>query len=403
MGLGSACQLMGVWPLLAPAAHGVISSIAAFWIYAGVTLALAGRKIPSLAQSAPIEDAALPTLTVIAAARDEAARVEGAARSLLAQDYPGIQVAVVDDRSVDGTGTILDHLAAQDPRLRVHHARTLPEGWLGKSHALALAAAEAKTDWLLFTDGDVTFAPDAARRAVSLALAEGADHLAVAPGLIVHGIGEAAFTGYFVVMFHLSQQPWRARDPKSPAAVGIGAFNLVRREAYERAGGHERIRFEMIDDLALGKSLKRSGARQLFAIDGGCVRARWQEGVGGLIRGVEKNAFAILRYNVALGVLAVMSQLLVSATPLAGLLLPGVATKGMAIAAWMGVGLAYRAAFWNGRYRWLQALLMPLGGLLFAYAILRSIVLAVARGGIYWRGTFYSLEALKRGTARSAQ
>jgi hypothetical protein len=125
--------------------------------------------------------------------------------------------------------------------------------------------------------------------------------------------------------------------------------------------------------------------------------------VGGLIRGVEKNAFAVLRYNVALGLIAVTSQLLISATPLVGLFLPGAVTKGMAIAAWIGVGLAYRAAFWNGRYRWLQALLMPLGGLLFAYAILRSIVLAVARGGIYWRGTFYSLEALRRGTARSAQ
>ncbi len=394
---------MGAWLPFAPAAQGVMMAMAYFWIYAGVTLALGSRKIPSLAQSAPIEDAALPTLTVIAAARDEAARVEGASRSLLAQDYPGIQVAVVDDRSVDGTTTILDRLAAQDPRLRVHHVRALPEGWLGKTHALALAAAEAKTDWLLFTDGDVTFAPDAARRAVSLALAEGADHLAVAPGLIVHGIGEAAFTGYFVVMFHLSQHPWRARDPKSPVATGIGAFNLVRREVYERAGGHERIRFEMIDDLALGKSLKRSGARQLFAIDGGRVQARWQEGVGGLIRGVEKNAFAILRYNVLLGFLAVTSQLLISTAPLVGLFLPGAVAKGAAIAAWLGVGLAYRAAFWNGRYRWIQALLMPLGGLLFAYAILRSIVLAVARGGIYWRGTFYSLDALRRGAARSGQ
>lgn len=402
---------MGVLPLepmvrgvaSGAAANGVLTAIAGLWMYAGVTLTLAGRKIPSLAQSGPIEDAALPTLTVIAAARDEAARVEAAARSLLAQDYPGIHVAVVDDRSVDGTATILDRLAAQDPRLSVHHVGALPDGWLGKCHALAVAAAEAKTEWLLFTDGDITLAPDAARRAVSLALAEGADHLAVAPGLIVRGIGEAAFTGYFVVMFHLSQQPWRARDPQSPAAVGIGAFNLVRREAYERAGGHERIRFEMIDDLALGKSLKQSGARQLFAIDGGRVRARWQEGVGGLIRGVEKNAFAIVRYNVVLGLLAVTSQLLLSAMPLVGLFLPGAVTKGMAIAAWIGVGLAYRAAAWNGRYRWLQALLMPLGGLLFAYAILRSIVLAIARGGIYWRGTFYPLEALKRGTARSAQ
>jgi len=396
--------------VIASILNGVIWAVAGTWLFAGILLARARHLIPTLGDvasaaapattaSTAMPDAALPTLTVIAAARDEAARVEGAARSLLAQDYPGIQVVVVDDRSVDGTATILDRLAAESPRLRVLHVRALPDGWLGKSHALALAAKEAKTDWLLFTDGDVTLAPDATRSAVSLALQEGADHLAVAPSLIIRGIGEAAFTGYFVVMFHLSQQPWRARDPGSPQAVGIGAFNLVRRDAYERAGGHEGIRFEMIDDLALGKSLKGSGARQFFALDGGRVRARWQEGVGGLIRGVEKNAFAVLHYNVAIGILAVLSQLLISTAPIFGLFVPDPFAKGSAIAAWVGVALAYRAATWNGRYRWIQAVLMPLGGVLFAYAILRSIVLGVTRGGIYWRGTFYPLDRLRRGGA----
>ncbi|MGH7681981.1 MAG: glycosyltransferase, partial [Candidatus Eiseniibacteriota bacterium] len=292
---------------LEPLGVGFASAIAGLWLFAGIQLTRARRHVPSLADVAPLEDPALPSLTLIAAARDEAARIEGAARSLLAQDYPGLRILIVDDRSVDGTATILDRLAAEDPRLRVQHVRDLPDGWIGKSHALALAAAEAKTDWLLFTDGDVTLAPDVARRAVSLAIREGADHLTIPPSLIVHGLGEAAFTGYFVVMFHLSERPWRARDPKSPAALGIGAFNLVRRESYERAGGHERIRFQMIDDLALGKSLKQSGARQLFATDADRIHARWQEGVRGLIRGVEKNAFAVMHYNPVLAVLAVLS------------------------------------------------------------------------------------------------
>lgn len=388
MGLCSVCQ---------SAATGLVALVALLWLAGGIQLALARRTIPGLADVDPLPDASLPSLTIVAAARDEAERVEGATRSLLAQDYPGAGVTVVDDRSVDGTGAILDRLSAENPRLRVIHEQSLPEGWIGKCHALARAAAETKTDWLIFTDGDVSFAPDAARRAVSLALREQADHLAVPPHLIVEGSGEAAFTGYFVVMFHLSQRPWRARNPRSSASIGIGAFNLVRRDVYERAGGHARLKFELIDDLALGRLLKRSGARQLFALDGGRIVARWHMGVRGLIRGVEKNAFAAFRYRTGLALLAVASQLILSLAPLAGFFLPGIAPRIAAALAWVGVALAFTATSWSRRVAVWQAVLMPLGGLLFSYAILRSIVLAVARRGIYWRGTFYSLRDLKRG------
>ena len=387
MSLGDVCQSAATW---------IVAIVALAWVLAGIQLARVRRRIPSLGDGSALPDAALPSLTIIAAARDEAARVEGAVRSLLAQDYPALRVVIVDDRSVDGTGTILDRVAHQDPRLEAIHVGSLPDGWLGKCHALALAAGAAKTEWLLFTDGDVTFAPDAARRAVSLALREGADHVAVPPELIVEGMGEAAFTGYFVVMFHLSQRPWRAREPHDKSSIGIGAFNLVRRASYERSGGHAAIRYDLIDDLALGRSLKRSGARQLYALDGGRVRARWQVGVRGLIRGVEKNAFAAFRYRAGLGFLAVASQLVVSQAPLFGLFLPGLTPKIAAAAAWIGVGGAYAASYWGKRHRWLQAVLMPVGGALFTYAILRSIVLALARRGVYWRGTFYPLDRLKR-------
>src|SRR5438309_2764680 len=96
-----------------------------------------------------------PALAVIFAARNEAAGVEQATRSLLAQDYPELEVIAVDDRSTDDTGAILDAIAAEDPRLRVVHVRDLPAGWLGKNHALQSAAGETRADWLLFTDADV--------------------------------------------------------------------------------------------------------------------------------------------------------------------------------------------------------------------------------------------------------
>ena len=109
---------------------------------------------------APPPDGGWPAVAVIFAARNEAAMVERATRSLLAQDYPGLEVIAVDDRSTDGTGAILDAIAAEDARLTVVHIDELPAGWLGKTHALHVAAADRpRRDWLLFTDADVLFAP----------------------------------------------------------------------------------------------------------------------------------------------------------------------------------------------------------------------------------------------------
>jgi hypothetical protein len=342
----------------------------------------------------PLPDSQLPSLTVIAAAKDERERVEAAARSLLAQDYTGLHLLVVDDRSTDGTGEILDRLAAEDPRLEVEHVTALPPGWIGKCHALARAAARARTEWLLFTDGDVVLAPDAARRAVALAIREGADHVAIAPDIVVESLGEALFVGYFVTMFHVSQRPWKASDPKSRASIGVGAFNLVRRASYDRAGGHERLRYELIDDLGLGKILKQSGAKSLFVEHGGRVRARWHAGVGGLVRGVEKNAFPAFGYRVDLTLLAVAAQVVIWMAPAAGLFLTGW-PRISALAAWAAVFMIYAALSRHVAIRAWQGIFMPLGGALFSYAILRSTFVALAAGGITWRGTFYSLRELR--------
>jgi len=217
------------------AAQVILGVVGMLWLAAGFRLRSGLRHLSDLGRVAPLGDKQLPSLTIVATARNEAARIEAAARSLLAQDYPGCEVLIVDDRSTDETGSILDRLAAEDSSLRVLHVADLPAGWVGKSHALACAAEATRSDWILFTDADVEFAPEAARCAVSLALRESADHLAVAPDLVLETLGEAMFVGYFVLVFDLSQEPWAAQDPRSKRSIGIGAFNLVRRGAYERA------------------------------------------------------------------------------------------------------------------------------------------------------------------------
>jgi len=382
------------------AAPALLGAVGVLWIIAGIRLATGLARLSDLARAVPLPDSELPRLTIIATARNEQLRIEAAARSFLAQDYPRCEVLIVDDRSTDATGSILDRLAREASSLRVIHVKELPSGWVGKSHALARAARSTESEWILFTDADVEFAPDAARRAVSVALRNEADHLAVAPDLVLESLGEAVFVAYFVLVFDLSEQPWAAQDPHSSRSIGIGAFNLVRRAAYERAGGHEAIRFELIDDLALGRLLKRSGARQRFAHHGDKIRVAWHAGARGLIRGVEKNAFAALGFSTPFALVAVLGQLALSLAPVVGLFVPGTAARVSCAAAWLGVAIAYGAVARGVRIRPWHALLMPVGALLFSFAILESMRRTLSRGGVDWRGTFYPLADLRRGRVR---
>ena len=159
----------------------------------------------------------------------------------------------------------------------------------------------------------------------------------------------------------------------------------------------------MIDDLSLGRLLKRSGARQLFLAHAGRVRAKWHTGARGLIRGVEKNAFASMGYRALPAFGAVLVQLALTVCPALGWLVPGPVAKVATLAAWAGVVTCYALAAREVPVRPWHALLMPLGGLLFAYAILRSAVVVLTRGGVDWRGTHYPLEELRRALRNEAK
>ncbi|MCA1734075.1 MAG: glycosyltransferase, partial [Acidobacteria bacterium] len=194
-----------------------------------------------------------PRVSVVVAGRNEEAAVEDAVVSLLALDYPDLEIVFVNDRSDDATGSILDRLAASDPRLRVIHVTELPEGWLGKNHALHLGAARASGTVLLFTDADVMFEPSTLRRAVRYLLDRNLDHLAASPRIVVRSPIVGMFVASFGLFFSIFSKPWRASGPNPKHHVGIGAFNLVKSSTYRRVGGHEPIRMRPDDDMKLAK------------------------------------------------------------------------------------------------------------------------------------------------------
>lgn len=337
-----------------------------------------------------------PVVSIIVAARDEAWGVEACVHSLLALDYPGLELVAIDDRSTDGTGAILDRLAARDPRLRVLHVADLPPGWLGKNHAQWLGAAGARGELLLFTDADIEFAPTALRDAVSILEVEQLDHLALGPALTLPGIWLAVSVAYFARQFAVLLRPWRARDPKSSGHIGVGAFNLVRALAYRAAGGHERIALRPDDDVRLGKLLKDAGFRQDLRHAPDALRVTWYASVGEFVRGLEKNVLAGLDYRGALGLAGLALLLAIEMLPWVILAAADGAARAAAGAAIAAAMLSIAAILHVARAPVAAALLEPCAAVVFAWACMRSIVLAYVRGGIVWRGTHYRLEDLRR-------
>lgn len=366
------------------------------WLAPPLAALLAGWRPGSLDRVPPDGAVPPPSLSVIVAARDEAATIEPAMRSLLALDVPDFEIVAVDDRSGDGTGEALDRLAAGDPRLRVVHVGELPAGWLGKNHALGRAAAQARGEFLLFTDADVVFAPDAPARALRHMQRQGLDHLAVYPEVPGGGFWEAAGVRFFGLLFFCLTRPWSVGNPRSRAHVGVGAFNLVRAAAYRRAGGHDALPMDVADDLKLAKVLKRSGARAGVLPSGGLVRVRWVEGLGGLVRGLTKNAWAALGYRYLPAFASMILVLWMAAWPLAGLFVGPLGARLLSAAAYL-VMVAMGASVRSGRSLLpLHGLVFPVLGPLYAYIILRSMIVTIANGGVRWRGTLYPLPELRR-------
>jgi glycosyltransferase involved in cell wall biosynthesis len=278
------------------------SLLALIWLSRVVDTTLGVRTLVNISHPEwdrhPATPAGNPRVVIIVPARNEGASIGEALSRMLALDYDNYELIAVDDRSTDHTGEIMEGVeSTSDCRLKVVHVRELPSGWMGKAHAMWTAARQADSDWLLFTDADVMFRPDCLRRAIAYAEAERADHLVLFPRTIMKRPGEKMMLAFFQLMFVFGHRPWKVADPRAKDHIGVGAFNLVRKSVYEAVGTYEALRFEVVDDLKLGKVIKNAGFRQRNVIGGDLLEIRWARGARGVVRNLTKNFFAVMSYQ----------------------------------------------------------------------------------------------------------
>jgi cellulose synthase/poly-beta-1,6-N-acetylglucosamine synthase-like glycosyltransferase len=371
----------------------VLAALCLASIAGGVIATRNARHLRRLADlpSGPLE--AWPPVSLVITARDEAETVGPALATRLAEDYPELEIIFVDDRSTDGTAAIVRRLAEEDPRLRSIHIDRLPDGWLGKVNALAKGVAAASGEYLVMSDADVHVRPDTLRRAVTACEKDGLDLLALIPDYTTASVGVSVVWTVFLRVLVSFVDPDKVRDPRSRAALGSGAFDLVRRSALDATPGFEWLRMETADDMALAMMLKRSGAR-IEAMDGrDCATVDIYTSVRRFIQGVEKNGgtTAAHPWRFTLGMVAFLA---VEYSPFAALAIGPGWLRWTGLAAAVVATLVNMNALWTNTRRWAPALAWPLGSALFAYATMRSTWLAFIRGGLSWRGTFYPLREI---------
>jgi chlorobactene glucosyltransferase len=376
----------------------------AFWYQAAVAMAVLGlagtaalnfiffRKPRALVATGG--DAALPRISVLVPARNEEHNIEACVRSLLRLNYPDFEVIVLDDHSTDDTYEILCRLRDQDHRLRVLVGAELPEGWHGKPHACWQMAQAARGEYLLHTDADCTFTPDALLLALGAMETQHADVISLVPDLHAEGFWERLLIPlqYFTIfaflptpLIRLSPHPW--------FAAANGAFLFLSRETYFAVDGHRAVRQQLAEDVKFAQHVKRQGKTLWYGDGSRTYAVRMYQSLAEIWAGFSKNVFDAFSRNLVLllGVLVMLICTLVlppffghwgwlHARPWTVL---AVGAYGVPVVIRLGLTARF------GRDSPAYAFLNPLGWTVVVGIALNSAFRGLSRHGTEWKGRVY--------------
>ncbi|MFH1467255.1 MAG: glycosyltransferase family 2 protein [Pseudomonadota bacterium] len=336
----------------------------------------------------------VPPVTVCVPARNEEGNIGRCVGALLASEGVDLELIVIDDASTDGTAAEARAAAGDDARFQLRAGRPPAPGWSGKAWALAQAAADADRPWILFLDADVTVHPRALLSCLAQAEAERLDLLSLFGTWSLESFWERVLIPVVGWVVRAATDLDAVNDPSRPDAFANGQLILVRRAAYERVGGHRAVREEVLDDVRLAQAFKRVALRIQLLHAPWAFRARLYRSLGEIVRGYVKNFYEGMgrRPLVALGLalftlVGSLLPFLIVAVVIAARLAAGWVLLDLPMFAWcVGVCGLIMAFRWRqerlgGRSGW-YALTQPLGNLILAWVVLRSMAVVE----VEWKG-----------------
>ena len=344
-----------------------------------------------------------PLLSVCIPARNEARNIRACVEAVLAQDYPNLEVLVLDDRSTDATPAILADIASRDSRLRPISGADLPSRWAGKPHALHQASAVAKGDWLCFIDADTFISPETLSSCYARALETRADMFTILTFQIMGSFWEKVVMPLVMTGLSVGFSPRKVNDPTRKDAIANGQFILVRRAVYDAIGGHESVSGSIVEDKAISEQVKWNGYRLIVADGMQVARTRMYTSLPEMWEGWTKNIYLGLRDQpalIALGLfgafLAVIVSLFLPIWPALGLywywtggdwIAMMVILESLLLWAYMLYARSQHAIR-MGISPW-YALTTPLGAAVFGAMMFTSAWNVLSRKGVTWKGRVY--------------
>jgi chlorobactene glucosyltransferase len=336
--------------------------------------------------------AVTPLVSIVIPARNEAAMIETTVRAFLAQDYPTLEVIVVDDRSTDGTGDLVRRIG--DPRVTVIDGAEPPAGWLGKPWALDQGSRRARGELILLVDADIIYAPPTIGAAVAEMQASGASMITFLPRIEMHGFGENVAMPMLGFVVFAAMPLWLSKLSRSPLlAVGGGAGNLVRRSDLEELDYFLSLKNEIVDDIGLGRRVREHGGMTRGVRADHLISVRMYRGAREIAEGFTKNMFAVMRRSYAASAVLLLLMAIFHLLPYA-LALTG---NLLGIAAVLLISTVRVVIFHSLGYRLDNAIFLhPLMVLFWAYIVLRSVWITGIRRQVIWRGRTYDAAQMNR-------
>lgn len=241
----------------------------------------------------------LPLVSVLLPARNEARNIGPCLASLVAQDYPHLEIIVLDDDSTDETASIAQEFAARYSQVRLIRGQPLPVGWHGKAWACHQLAQEARGEWLLFVDADTRHQPNAVSAALAAASARGLDLVSLLPDMALETFGLRVIMAIIPFAFVGCVPHTAFTCTRWPLLAGaIGPFMLFRREVYQCLGGHEAVRADIVEDVFIARRVKSVGGRIALADGVDVLRVEFYRDFGEAWHGLSKSAFPAFNYSV---------------------------------------------------------------------------------------------------------
>lgn len=345
-----------------------------------------------------------PLISACIPARNEERNIRECVEALLAQDYPNLEVIVLDDRSSDSTPLILAEIASRDSRLHPISGSDLPKGWAGKPHALFQAAAQARGDWLCFVDADTFAAPETLSSCYAKAVEAHADMFTIMTFQVLGSFWEKVVMPLVMTALSVGFSPRKVNDPNRKDAIANGQFILIKRSTYDYIGGYESVKDQIVEDKAIAERVKWSGYRLIVADGMGITRTRMYTSLSEMWEGWTKNIYlglhdqpSMLMLGAFGGFVALVAAFFLPIWPLAGIfwyLQGGGWMAGWVIiqAMLLWVLLIHERAKVARKLEispW-YAFATPLGAAVFAAMMLASTWKVVSGRGVTWKGRVYS-------------